>query len=336
MKNKFPKNSNKKGINVKLPTVYIILPVYNCEKYFLEQLMSIYYQNYGNRFLIIVNDWSTDSSWKIAEDFVKNYNLGDKVKIVTKENWWVNSAVTVWLEELKKITDVYSDDILVAYCDSDDVWTREKLSVQVDYMVNHPDCDISYHDMVCIDKDWILINSSLHKNWYHDDSFFYLSTISPHIWSTEMMFWPKKYIDSILPLPAWAWMYQDYRTNLVISLLWWKYGFIDKKLGNYRQWHISLSTPSEGFKWRKQSNLIDISLFIRQISDSDWGNPYLINLQERFPDKDLSYEISYCKDMVKQKSLLYRYLMIMFKYPKVFILWLKVILYKVLKSVQFK
>ena len=315
--------------------VFIVMSVYNWETYLLEQLMSIYYQNYENRFLIIVNDWSTDSSWKIAENFVKNYNLEDKVRIITKENWWVNSAVTVWLEELKRITDVYSDDILVAYCDSDDVWTREKLSVQVDYMKSHPDCDISYHDMVCIDKDWILINSSLHKNWYHDDSFPYLSMISPHIWSTEMVF-RSKYIDDIMPLPIWHGMYQDYRTNLVVSLLGWKYAFIDEKLGSYRQWHVSLSTPSEDSSWRKQYHFMDISMFIREMSDRDWGNPYLTNLQKRFPDKDLSYEISYCRDMIKYDSLVYRYFVILFKYPKVFFLWLKVLLYKMWKSVSLK
>ena len=293
-------------------TVYIILPVYNCEKYFLEQLMSIYYQNYENRFLIIVNDWSTDLSLEIANNFVTNYKLEDKVKIITKENWWVNSAMTVWLEELKKITDVYSEDILIAYCDADDVWTREKLSVQVNYMYDHPDCDLSYHDTIEIDENWILINHSLHRKAYHDDSFFYLSTISPHMWSTEMIFRPKKYIDSILPLPAWPWMYQDYRTSLVLSLLGWKFGFINKKLGSHRRGHMSLTHPEK-------------------VLDTNDGVSYFTNLQERFPDKDLSYIISYRKDIAKYWLSFRRYFTILFKYPKVFFLWLKVVLYKLLR-----
>ena len=78
------------------PLVYIILPIYNWERYFLEQLISIYHQNYKNRYLIIVNDWSTDSSEEIASKFISDYKLKDKVKIIRKENWWLNSAITRW------------------------------------------------------------------------------------------------------------------------------------------------------------------------------------------------------------------------------------------------
>ena len=315
MANKTPRN-NKEKLDDKLPTVYIVLPVYNCEKYFLEQLMSIYYQNYEKRFLIIVNDWSTDKSWEIAKNFVENYKLENKVKIITKENGWVNSAVTRWLEELKKMTDIYSDDILVAYCDSDDIWMREKLAIQVNYMQSHPDCDISYHDTVGIDENWILKNPSLHKTAYHDDSFFYLSTISSHMWSSEMVFKPKKYIDYILPLPTWPWMYQDYRTSLVISLLGWKFKFIDKKLGSHRSGHTSLTNP------------------VKTLDLNGWVS-YFTSLQEKFSDKDLSYVVSYrkYKFLIEKRwcSAMYLYFKILLKYPKVFFLLLKVVLYKLLR-----
>lgn len=315
MSNKNLKNI-KKEENNQLPIVYIILPVYNCEKYFLEQLMSIYYQNYENRFLIIVNDWSTDSSLEIAKDFVIHYKLEEKVKIITKENGWVNSAMTKWFEELKKITNLYSDNLLVAYCDSDDVWSRDKLAVQVDFMLNNSDCDLSYHDTIGIDQNWILINPSLHRTAYHDDSFFYLSTISAHMWSTEMVFRPGKYIDKILPMPTWPWMYQDYRTSLVISLLGWKFCFIDKKLGSHRYGHASLTYQA------------------KKLDTNGWV-PYFTTLQERFPDKDISYIVSYRKykfDIEKKwTSVVWLSFMTLFKYPKVFFLWLKAILYKIFR-----
>jgi glycosyltransferase involved in cell wall biosynthesis len=68
------------------PLVYIVLPCYNSEKYLLEQLMSIYNQNYQNWFLIFVNDGSTDSSLEIAKKFTKDYNLEEKVKIISQKN----------------------------------------------------------------------------------------------------------------------------------------------------------------------------------------------------------------------------------------------------------
>ena len=302
------------------PTVYIVLPLYNCEKYFLEQLMSIYYQSYKNRFLIIVNDWSTDLSWEIAKNFVINYKLENKVKIITKENWWVNSAMTRWLEEVKKLTNIYTDNILISYCDQDDFWTREKLSRQVEYMQDHPECDLSYHDVVGIDENDILTSPSLHRKAYHDNSFFYLATISPHMWSTELMFRPK-YIDSIIPMPAWFWMYQDYWTMLVITLLESNVQFINEKLGYYRRGHFSLLVSD------KTSS--DEKIYKSQIL-------YFTKLQERFPDKDISYIISYYQDRYRirceKKYPLWRlYIILFFKYPKIFFLWLRVILYKIIR-----
>jgi hypothetical protein len=43
------------------------------------------------------------------------------------------------LEEVKKLCDIHNTDSLVAYCDADDIWTRDKLEVQVNYMVENPE-----------------------------------------------------------------------------------------------------------------------------------------------------------------------------------------------------
>ena len=75
------------------PLVYITMPCYNGEKYLLDQLMSIYYQNYTNRYLIFINDGSTDNSEQIIRDWISHYNLYNKVRVITKENGGVMSAV---------------------------------------------------------------------------------------------------------------------------------------------------------------------------------------------------------------------------------------------------
>lgn len=54
--------------------VSIIMPVYNCEKYVEDTLVSILKQSYNNYELIIVDDGSTDSSM----DIVKRYSEMDK------------------------------------------------------------------------------------------------------------------------------------------------------------------------------------------------------------------------------------------------------------------
>ena len=302
------------------PFVYIIMPCYNSEKYLLEQLMSIYYQNYKNWYLIFVNDWSTDDSENIARKFVSHYNLFHKVKIIRKENGWVTTAVQRWLEEVKSLCDIYNTNYLIAFCDSDDIRTRDKLFVQVEYMQKHADCWLLYHDLSVIDENWILIKPSQLKTAYNKDlTFFHWATIWNYITSTEMMFRPK-YIDFIIPMPVWFWIYQDFRSLLVMSLLDAKIDYLNIPLAYYRSWHDSL---------RKKQNNAKLKYKMRA------KLKYFEELQRRFPKKNLSYFLNYNYDRFiywpeKWYSPIMIYFCIMIKYPKVFFKWLKIIIYKLL------
>jgi glycosyltransferase involved in cell wall biosynthesis len=305
---------------MKNPLVYIILPVYNCENYFLEQLMSIYYQNYTDWYLIIVNDWSTDDSGIIANNFIKNYNLHDKVKIIKKENWWLNSAIQKWLEEVKKLCDIFNTNSLISYCDSDDIWTRDKLSFQVSFMLKHPEYWMTYHNMVGIDDDSNVIKSSYLNNDYHIETFIYISTIwNQYTWPTLMF--KAKYIDYILPMPLHRWSAQDYWTALVLSLLDIKIQYFNKKLVYHRIRRWSLQREYEK-KTQNDKNNIRIA--------------YYSFLQKRFPNKNLSYIVQYNYDrFINRNNKWYWkvriYLMMLFKYPDIFFIWFKSVLGKLLK-----
>lgn len=67
---------------VSSPTISVLLPVYNAEKYIEEAINSILGQTYQNFELIILNDGSTDSSLTI----INQYRDNTKVKIITQEN----------------------------------------------------------------------------------------------------------------------------------------------------------------------------------------------------------------------------------------------------------
>ena len=54
---------------MKNPKVDIIMGVYNCEKYLAESIDSILAQTYNNWRLIICDDGSSDSTYKIAEKY---------------------------------------------------------------------------------------------------------------------------------------------------------------------------------------------------------------------------------------------------------------------------
>ena len=50
-----------------LPSISVVMPVFNNEKYLKESIESILNQTYHNYEFIIVNDGSTDSSEKIIK-----------------------------------------------------------------------------------------------------------------------------------------------------------------------------------------------------------------------------------------------------------------------------
>lgn len=299
--------------------VYIILPVYNWEKYFLEQLISIYDQDYENRFLIIVNDGSTDYSEQIAKNFVDNYNLQDKVLIVNKSNWWLNSAINRWFEEIKKLIDVNNSDSLISYCDCDDIRTRNKLAIQVEYMNNNPECDLSYHDLAVMDKNWVIKKKNLLKWVYRNDQDFLTQFTHWYIRAITMVF-RAKYVNSVFPLPSWFSVWQDYRTVLVIFLSKWKFSFIKESLGYYRQWHESMQVI--------QNKTDKITVY-------EWRINYYDILQKKFPEYDLSHIISYHRDIYvnwykKWYSIVHKCLLMMLKYPRMFLIFVKIVIYDLL------
>ena len=101
----------------------IILPNYNSEFYLKETIKSIFSQTYQRWKLIIIDDNSNLNTKKILEKYKKN----KKVKI-----FYLNSnrgAAYCRNFALKKIRSSY-----VAFIDSDDIWKKNKLKLQISFM----------------------------------------------------------------------------------------------------------------------------------------------------------------------------------------------------------
>lgn len=97
------KNTNK------VPSISIIVPVYNVEKYLKKCIDSILNQSFQNFELILVDDGSTDSSGEICDE----YALKDRrVLVIHKENEGLSSARN---EGIKASSAEY-----VGFVDSDD------------------------------------------------------------------------------------------------------------------------------------------------------------------------------------------------------------------------
>jgi teichuronic acid biosynthesis glycosyltransferase TuaG len=103
----------------------IITPIYNAEIYLEETLNSILNQSYKNWESILINDNSTDKSLEVANRFVA---LDSRFKIINKtESGGAAKARNSGIE--------IAQGRFIAFLDSDDIWSHNKLEKQIDYMV---------------------------------------------------------------------------------------------------------------------------------------------------------------------------------------------------------
>lgn len=109
---------------MKQPLVSIVMPAYNAERFIEKSIKSVIKQSYTNWELLIINDCSKDFTQKIIED----YCLRDgRIKLFVQEK---NSGVV----EARNKGIQESKGKYIAFLDSDDLWERKKLEIQIKYM----------------------------------------------------------------------------------------------------------------------------------------------------------------------------------------------------------
>ena len=92
-----------------MPTISIIVPVYNTEKYLHRCIDSILAQTFTDFELLLINDGSKDKSGEICDEYL---NKDSRVRVYHKENGGVSSARNIGLENAlgEWITFVDADD----------------------------------------------------------------------------------------------------------------------------------------------------------------------------------------------------------------------------------
>lgn len=104
--------------------VSIIMPTYNCGRFIEESVKSVLVQHHKNWELLIVDDCSTDNTKNVLAPYLAKY---PNIHYSCLEK---NSGPAVARSEaLKQAKGDY-----VAFLDSDDLWTPNKLSLQIDFM----------------------------------------------------------------------------------------------------------------------------------------------------------------------------------------------------------
>ena len=111
-------------------SISVIIPVYNCDRYLGEAIESVLKQTYQPSEIIIIDDGSTDKSAEVAKSF------GDLIKYELQENGGAATA-------RNRGTELATGDYF-AFLDADDLWTENKLKLQIEAFNKNPQLDMVF------------------------------------------------------------------------------------------------------------------------------------------------------------------------------------------------
>jgi teichuronic acid biosynthesis glycosyltransferase TuaG len=109
------------------PVVSIVVPVYNAESYLRDAVNSVIKQSFVSWELILVDDRSSDSSKNIIKELAL---MDERIKFFCMRN---NKGAA----NARNKGISMANGSFLAFLDADDIWTENKLKVQLDFMVNN-------------------------------------------------------------------------------------------------------------------------------------------------------------------------------------------------------
>jgi glycosyltransferase involved in cell wall biosynthesis len=105
------------------PLVSVIIPVYNGERFLAEAIESVLGQTYSPVEIIVIDDGSEDHSAQIAQNY-------KEVSYFYQPNSGLSAALNSGIKQ--------ATGSLLAFLDADDLWTDDKLMLQVAAMKDDP------------------------------------------------------------------------------------------------------------------------------------------------------------------------------------------------------
>jgi glycosyltransferase involved in cell wall biosynthesis len=129
---------------VRGPLVSVVIPVYNAEDFIGEALDSVFAQDYEPFEVIAVDDGSSDGSAAVVESY-------PDVRFFRQENRGASAARNVGIEAAR--------GEFVAFVDADDIVPPNKLSLQVGFLLEHP-------EVVCVlgRQHWMSVPEGLARD----------------------------------------------------------------------------------------------------------------------------------------------------------------------------
>ena len=118
--------------------VSVVIPTYNRAHTLREAIDTVLSQRYKDLELIVVDDGSTDETCEIVSSYIP------KLTYIFQKHQGVSAARNKGIECAR--------GHYIAFLDSDDLWLKDKLCLQMEFMENHPEALICYTEEIWIRK----------------------------------------------------------------------------------------------------------------------------------------------------------------------------------------
>lgn len=132
-----------------MPTISVIIPVYNGESTIKETIESVLNQSLADFELIIINDASQDSTLAII-----NQITDSRIRVFSYQNSGVSASRNRGLDK--------AQGEFISFLDADDLWTPDKLEKQLKALQNNPQAALAYSWTDWIDESGQFLRAGGH------------------------------------------------------------------------------------------------------------------------------------------------------------------------------
>jgi glycosyltransferase involved in cell wall biosynthesis len=202
--------------------VSVVIPTYNHACYLGRALQSVLDQTYTNWEAIVIDNHSTDNTDEIIARFVDQritiYKIHNNGVIAVSRNVGIRAAKGEW----------------VAFLDSDDWWTADKLQVCFD-CINDKD-DLVYHDLEIVIDHRRFFRRRKIKSWQVKPPVLIDLLVKGNAIATSSTVVRKKFLTQLKGMSESSDMVaaEDYNTWLRIAQLTDGFRYVSKRLGFYQ------------------------------------------------------------------------------------------------------
>lgn len=123
------------------PVISIVLPTYNRAHIIKSSIACVLQQSFRDFELIVADDCSTDSTERVIMGY-------DDPRIR-----YIRSEKNCGAAATRNLGASIAKGVYLAFCDSDTLWSPDKLEKQMEYLETHPDVSLVFHSFISIKED---------------------------------------------------------------------------------------------------------------------------------------------------------------------------------------